>query len=520
MDEDDVRTRRYWKRWGGRAARELVKTIDRERAQKSVRRREPIYSARVREPVFRKDDDSSSDSDATGISLLTTSSVRLTDLGKVKFASRSPRRKNSEKPRVDWEKFARKRTGLLEQMVRADASALGTLVSGGAEALEVNAREKAIDLMSREEVDMLTRAAYGKGLCGSNKSQSTENVMTLWPHLRKKRVTSALKPMSASTAGATAATSRPMSRSSVTFSANLTRSHPPSRGVTPTPQQVRLQVQSRARSGSTSAVIKLRQSAPGVLSRVERNQSLARGTESNVVPEAVRKYMEGVKGLPDFEGTFTKRVRERITRTVSALQRIVGSGDELDVIAEIPGEKGRYTIDDYAARPKYPQRVLITSQLASVIKSDIKIRMGRPRLHKIRKHDLASFDAQNPALDRSNRNLLIFNWLSSLNERDFDVTAPPEIVEIEGDAAQPYKNVLRHDDVMTTNSNVDAASRAQTSLSHVSGGDGSDFDMTSFDDDHVSLGASDVDDDTRTEGERLSPGMSYLSSTSRPTFKT
>ena len=110
MDEDDVRTRRYWKRWGGRAAKELVRTINRERTQKQVRRREPIYSARVREPVYRKESDSSSDSDGTGISLLTTSSVRLTDLGKVKFAAKkSPRRRSSAKARepevkrVYWE---------------------------------------------------------------------------------------------------------------------------------------------------------------------------------------------------------------------------------------------------------------------------------------------------------------------------------------------------------------------------------------------------------------------------------
>ena len=520
MDEDDIRTRRYWKRWGNRAAKELVKVIDKEKLQRSVKRRELVYSARVREPKYRKDSEESDGSSDTGISLLTTSSMAV---DKVAFNDKAKKKnvKNKEnEQRVDWEKFARKRTGMIDRMMRNDASALGAMVGGDFSSVDVNARERAADIMSAEERRMLTQCAYRRGLEGSSKSQSTENVITLWPKrpltgkptrpILQNAMPPALRPASRTN------TSRPQSRSSVTFSP-IKSELLPSRGCTPTPANIKQRLDKTKRSGSALIhhfpVANDRQNSS--FSRSSKSHSIV----SNSVPNSVKKYMEGVKGLPDFEGTFSRRVRQRIRRTVSALDRIVGDGDELDMIAEIPGEKGRYTVDDYANRPKYPQRVLITPQLASVIKTDIKYRMGRPRLHQIKRHDISYFDKQNPPVDRSHRNLLIFNWLLSISDDDFELSDEPEIVDLEGELAE-YKNVLRHDDVM---------SRDHSSLSHVSGGlsDADGFSMSRFsgdddddiDDDHVSFGASGDDDDTKTEGDRMSPGMSYLSS-SRPDSHT
>ena len=129
--------------------------------------------------------------------------------------------------------------------------------------------------------------------------------------------------------------------------------------------------------------------------------------------------------------------------------------------------------------------------------------------HEILQIDINYFDKQNPPIDRSHRNLLIFNWLISITDDAYDMMDPPEIVDLEGQMAE-YRNVLKHDDVMSSRHGNGGET---TTISHISGsgcdGGASEFTMSAYsagdeeDDevDHVSLTPS----DEHTEGTRMSP---------------
>jgi hypothetical protein len=116
-----------------------------------------------------------------------------------------------------------------------------------------------------------------------------------------------------------------------------------------------------------------------------------------------------------------EQVKHRIKATTSALERVTGLGDnnEQRPYSSHMREFPNYIDDDFAFQPKIPQKIRISPQLSDVIKSDIRIRMGRPRYHEIREYDLLMWD-RGQTLGRAHRNLKVFNWLHSLREDEFD----------------------------------------------------------------------------------------------------
>ncbi|KAL8584011.1 hypothetical protein ACOMHN_048618 [Nucella lapillus] len=123
----------------------------------------------------------------------------------------------------------------------------------------------------------------------------------------------------------------------------------------------------------------------------------------------------------DLNRDLTAKVKRRIAVTTSALERVTGLGDDNEqrpYTCHLP-EFPSYVNEDFAHQPKIPQKIRIAPHLSDVIKSDIKVRMGRPRYHEIRVHDLDMW-SRGQTLDRSHRNLKVFNWLHSLKEDEFE----------------------------------------------------------------------------------------------------
>ena len=57
---------------------------------------------------------------------------------------------------------------------------------------------------------------------------------------------------------------------------------------------------------------------------------------------------------------------------------------------------------------------------------------GRPRRKPIKSRDVKIWDEECPRLDRSHRNLIIFDWLRNVEEDAYEIRDPPEIEDIEG----------------------------------------------------------------------------------------
>ena len=118
---------------------------------------------------------------------------------------------------------------------------------------------------------------------------------------------------------------------------------------------------------------------------------------------------------------FILQVKHRIDLTTTALERVTGLGDDNEqrpYTCNLP-EFPHYVDEDFAFQPKIPQKIRISPHLSDVIKSDIRVRMGRPRYHEIRVRDVELWNrGQN--LGRAHRNLKVFNWLHSLKEHEFD----------------------------------------------------------------------------------------------------
>ena len=135
----------------------------------------------------------------------------------------------------------------------------------------------------------------------------------------------------------------------------------------------------------------------------------------------------------------SRQVKHRIAVTTTAIERVTGMGDDNEQrpytchLEEFPA----YIDDDFAKHPKIPQKIRISPHLSDVIKSDIRVRMGRPRYHEIRVRDVEIWN-RGQTLDRAHRNLKVFNWLHSLKEDEFDVASlqqnindvPPDLDDV------------------------------------------------------------------------------------------
>ena len=451
MDDDDIRTRRYWQKWGKRTARELIKLIEKEKIHgKRQKQRELTYSARMRGPHYYNESDT--ESEGTEISLLTCSSLaRFQDTNAAKKSRRQKGSKGKEETKDQNQQkqpptSSRTMGRMIEKLMSKDVSHLTAFVGGGIKDKREEEYEQAFNATERE---LLWKTGYTRGLHGKQKSESTGNIKEALP---KKTIIKKAAPVLVTT---TTGNSR----------------HGATKVRAPSPKYIAVQVKSLHRpesiigiDGHTYFEVKHQNSSIGgsinSASQVKSVFSTRHSAKADADTEVVKKYQRGLHGLPDFEGKFTKTVRQKIKRTVSAVRRKTGYGDDLNMVGIVPQEKGIYTSADYARIPKYPQQVLITPELSNVINVDIRSRMGRPRFHEIRRKDIRYFDSQNPPLDKANRNLIIFNWLLTNNEDDYEFSLEPEIFDLEGEERNKnYGEVLFHNDVMK---------RAATALSRVS----------------------------------------------------
>lgn len=122
----------------------------------------------------------------------------------------------------------------------------------------------------------------------------------------------------------------------------------------------------------------------------------------------------------DLKKGLTKKVMSKIQTTTTALSRVTGHGEtnEFHKCVGRHDEFPKLVEEDYGVLPKIVQRIRISPHLSNVIKDDIKVRMGRPRYHEICQQDLAMWN-RGHSLNRSHRNLKVFNWLHSLRESEF-----------------------------------------------------------------------------------------------------
>ncbi|ESO93141.1 hypothetical protein LOTGIDRAFT_162170 [Lottia gigantea] len=110
----------------------------------------------------------------------------------------------------------------------------------------------------------------------------------------------------------------------------------------------------------------------------------------------------------DLNRGMSAKVRERIASTTMALDRV----------SRKSASRPQSTAGCIRTDPNNPQNIRISPELGDVIKQDIKSRMGRPRQHEIRQQDVENLN-HGYTLDRSHRNLKVFNWLHSLKEGEF-----------------------------------------------------------------------------------------------------
>lgn len=130
----------------------------------------------------------------------------------------------------------------------------------------------------------------------------------------------------------------------------------------------------------------------------------------------------------DLRRGLTKRVQKKIMSTTLAINLVTGYGEsnEQQRVIGRHEEFPSYVDEDYCSVPKMVQRIRITPDLSMVIKDDIRVRMGRPRYHEIKTRDLEVWN-RGQLLNRSHRNLKVFNWLHSLKENEFEKDIEPYI---------------------------------------------------------------------------------------------
>lgn len=472
LDEEGIRTRRYWQRWGEKAAQELLQQPDEQDHEynMSAAQRQSVYSGRVgRSPsrVGGTRHQSSTESIDTDISLLTCSSVgpslskRRRQAKKIKEKKPQPPPVVEEKP--DWVKLAKERRGgMLDRMLQKDVSAMqGTGRSHAPNVGSIAQRDSGI--FNSADLALLQRCRQTREIKLLDKSYSTENVLSHNPKLEHRPGTvesrTSGRPNTSSTGGIQDKPQR-LVVTGRTLSPRQVASVSAQRPSSANPGETRKQhgVHTVAATSRTAERI------PGSPFCVERPITSSATTAARGIK------LRSQSGPIDIKGKFSQKVKQRIQHTITALERVTGHGDPTDVIAKIDDDYGRYTASDYARLPRYPQNIRIAPQLSRVIKEDIRLRMGRPRRHEIRVSDLKSLDAERPALDRTHRNLLIFNWLITLEEPLFDCTNAPDIVDQEGEGHRERTYPEIYTDI------VDGFTRPSTVMR-------SDADWDSLDDD-------------------------------------
>lgn len=381
--------------------------------------REPVYSARLgREPRIKRT--GSEESITTQLSLLSCSSN-----GKRKQVVRRRRKRKpksettSEKPATvsKWIALASRKVGALDKMMKRQvAQSVGTGMPA--------AHDTIFDMLEPDEQRMVFHCGKSNGLHlppGLKKSGSMTDI--------RNDIKAPERPHAS--AGRTRFRGKPINFQELKQ------------------QMVKQKLAQQARHQKLLA----RQSSKGSLlsrkSRSTRSSARRLSTASTASIDVFKTPSESVvpvtsQGEPELKTTMwagdtkilaidmnremTSKVKMKIATTTRALSRVTGYGDDNGLrtttgpLSEFPS----LVEEDYSYLPKIVQKIRISPQLSHVIQQDIKVRMGRPRYHEISVQDLAMWNrGQN--LDRTHRNLKVFNWLHSLREEEFDNDLDPEI---------------------------------------------------------------------------------------------
>lgn len=89
--------------------------------------------------------------------------------------------------------------------------------------------------------------------------------------------------------------------------------------------------------------------------------------------------------------------------------------------------------------------------------------MGRPRYHEIRTSDLELFNLDQPELGRSSRNLMIFNWLLSLDET-YELCSEPGIQDLEGKPPKHRYPVVYPESLDSDDTDIETETNVTSSL--------------------------------------------------------
>ncbi len=409
-DDEAVKTHQYWQKWAKEATKALLAGTKEEKPEP-----EPIYTGHCgREPKFRRSN--SLESIETNISLLTCSS--LNQGAAKKIVRRKKKRKNvvpQREIKTDWEIFAKARTGgMLDKLIRRDNAKLegmGHGVTG----------KSAIELMTEEERHLLLSTGYSKGLLLTStrqKSHSTANVLAILPPDDREKLSYNGNDSRSSTATPGSDFQR----------RNLQKKVAAARAVSP--KVIGRQVKAMPRPESAIPII-----TDSARSTMQRSFSILDNAHNLDYDQlAPRTYQAGLLGVPDYEqhGQVSRKVKQEINATLYSLNKMTGYGDPTDVGSNITHSDKLYTSADFAKFPVYPQNVRIAPHLSKIIREDILERMGRSRSQGIRTHDIRLFEMEHPGLGRSYRNLMIFNWLSSIDDDNMDIKSEADIYDIEG----------------------------------------------------------------------------------------
>ncbi|CAH1782878.1 unnamed protein product [Owenia fusiformis] len=322
----------------------------------------------------------SEESIATELSLMSFSTANSKMGRKKKIRRRGKRKEDPPKKEMKWVELAKKTRmkGLLDRMIQKDKAEFSNYI---------HQDQEIPDMMEEDERHLLHLVRRTRGLKGNVKSGSTSNISNI--HDIPKRIQTAL------------------SRNGGNMS-----------GKRKTERSVSINPQLEGFLASPRASPHLRPTSVNTTHQL--------GTQSKSKRPLSRTRM--TFNLPDYDRPLTEKVKYRIRETVRALERVTGTGDPPTVCRGYfdRDEAFPYIENDFTQVPRIPQNVRIAPQLSKVIKADIKHRMGRPRYHEVRKADLAAFDKAKDRGIRSNRNLMIFDWLNSINEDYYDHEASVE----------------------------------------------------------------------------------------------
>ena len=336
---------------------------------------------------------------------------------------RSRRKKSPKEKEVQeskWVALANRRTGIFDKMFKSQAANLEAAIGGGT----ILTGNRIYDMLDDDEKTMVFECGLGTGLNyapGLKKSDSVSNI-TVDSNPVKRRFSVGAK-----------ISGRPINfqelqRKAIHQKIAMLAKQTP-KGTSRKSQQAGA---SRVMGGSSFDVLvssKPTSRRPSTLSAGSCDVTLSTPSQSlpiSPTPTPKETRVSLWKGDAqilemDLRRELTSKVKSKIATTTAALNRVTGYGDDNERRKsranrdEFPG----YTDDDFSRLPRMSQKIRISPHLSHVIQQDIKVRMGRPRYHEINVHDMEMWN-QGQNLDRSHRNLKVFNWLHSLKEDMFD----------------------------------------------------------------------------------------------------